>query len=445
MRIIVTKLGDRIVNELSQELTNQDINYLPDSMNINKSSISVKTNKNNLKNQNSKNKNLTQNFFLTISQNNKENTDDAIINENAKLNFSQLEFTNKPNLKGLACMNDINTIYEGKNSKKKSFRKSINFSANDEIINFSKSIIVKQKKLYLPKDIAEKYNTDEKYGYMLPDLNLNIISGSDKNEAYLNDNSKINNCNLKFFNSKNLKNNVNNRNYNLNSSSDTNIGNNIKNNQSQNYRKISNIHSYKQIPVIRDSLTLREIVRKSAQKDLANRLKAEDASKKRLKRITELEFRSDYTEASRYEKLPILFESEINIKDSALIKYINEKETISDLFLNKLKDSNKEKLKQANKICQVIFKEKEKKISAFKIHQAEILKKKEAQEAKHKKQLENMKKCLNNSSMILKDYNEKGLNKNIKRNIFEVDKNENNTNIDNVYDKINQFRKKKLY
>ncbi len=94
----------------------------------------------------------------------------------------------------------------------------------------------------------------------------------------------------------------------------------------------------------------------------------------------------------------------INATEIALIKYINGKEVISDLFLKKVQESSQEKKRKANKICQIVFEEKQKEKSANKLLQDKIQEKKEAEVSAYKTHLELMKSSLKDSSAILRGY-----------------------------------------
>lgn len=433
MRIIVTKLGNSMVNELSDEIykeyyenTNtmkvQNIqsyeaqikplhyNNNNNKNNQNKNKINNTINSNSTSNNiNINNSQLNETFFLTNINNNNNNEFPKTSRElessknlnkinRPDSNFSSnYKLINKPDFYS-KLNNSIQSKDKNKRNKKVRYAQSLDLSsANaEDILNISKSIIVKQKKLHLPKDLADKYNEDLSFGYMLPDLNQNILANSNSNRTKKQD--------------------ANYNNYNFNNNKFNSISSN-----NQYYRKISNFSRYTKSPAIEDSSSFREIIRQSAKAELAQRLKAADSARKRL---TENDFRSDFLEASRYQKLQSLMDSRVlKPSDKSLIKYINQKERISDLFLEKLKECSEEKRLRANKVCQIIFNRNEKEISARKRQVVKMLEQKENEEAQQKVYLERMQKCLEDSAVILKDYeNNNDVNKNKKKINFKSGK-----------------------
>jgi len=395
MRIIVTRLGNKFADELSSELKIED--YTNEN-NLNKKSVffdydfpvnNIQSNKLSFNNiispsENYNSSRQVNNFFLTNNKNidSKKNK----INHNYKFTNNNKSDNSKSNFQ------KISVKYNNQNTTRDKIHKtrlinSMESTIKPDLFNVSKSISIKQKKLYLPKNLQEKYNADHNYGYMLPDLNLNNVGNNQKNMiSYLNEddnNIQINNIENNEF-------------------SNNNFSPNMK------YKSTKSENQYK----IRESFKIKEILNKKSFDDLTKKLTIEDSVKNRLKRVDENNFRSDYLDFSRLEKFENILNLKIKANKVALIKYINEKENISDLFLKKVIESSEEKRTRANKICQIIFNKQEKEKSANKILIDKIQEKKEQEISLYKINLEKMKNNLKDSFHILKDYNNISLNNN---------------------------------
>jgi len=307
--------------------------------------------------------NKNDNCFLT-------NTKDIINNNdnNNQLDKNTQNFSNRIKI-------------ESKEKPRRSRKtKSMDFASNPNLFNNSKSIIIKQKKIVIPKLIAQKYNTDESYGYLLPDININNLAKTQKSS---NNNDSPNQSKDKRKLSAKLDNSLINQNNNNN-------GNISRNNETLQ---------------LRDSYTLKEIVNKNAYDQLLIKLQKNEEQKNRLKRVDENNFRSDYNESTKLEKFVRLMDSGIKSNEIALIKYINEKEEISDIFLKKVKESSEDKRIKANKICQIIFNVKMKEKLMNKIKLEKIQEKKEEESSLYKVYLEKMRNNLKDSSETLNNYN----------------------------------------
>ena len=309
MRILVTKLGVELVKIMSEELNEtMKIKKLKDQTFPGKSLHKSNREKSNSSNISPNNRNKSIHNYKPSKQNN-------LFNETLKKNDNS----------------------------------NINIDAEDLLI--SKHISINQKKIHIPKNVTEKYNSD----LILPDITINK-----------DDKSIIASMN--------------------------NFGQNSFGENRENYK-------------------FKEILNKTSYFELKNKIKKEKKINDRLSRVDENNFRTVYGEKNKLEKLDELLNSNINSNRFTLIKYINQHENISDLFLKKISEGKQEKIIKANKICQIVFHNKEKtEILNGKIKEKiEIKKNKEISD--YKSYIENMANNLKDFSSIMKGYNKPILNR----------------------------------
>jgi len=244
---------------------------------------------------------------------------------------------------------------------------------DEEDLENSKHIKVKQKKLHNIKNIAEKYNEESRTGFILPDLTINHTNFNNKNHLTNNTGFSI----LNNFNKTNT------------------FGWSNKNNT-----KLGRT----EMPEIKKDYTFREILNETAYINLKEKIRKEKKIKDSLSKIDETKFRSVYGEFDRAEKFEKMLDKTINANKVTLINYINQKEKISDNFIKKMGEGNDIKIMKANKICQVVFYNKEKnKLFNDKI-QERLLAKKNHEATEYKLNLENMGENLKETSNILNEY-----------------------------------------
>lgn len=311
MRILVTKLGVELVKIMSEELN--------ETMKIKK-----------LKDQTSPGKSL--------KKSNREKSNSSTIsphNRNKSINNS------KPSKQ--------NNFFN--ETLKKNDHSNINIDAEDLLI--SKHISINQKKIHIPKNVTEKYNSD----IILPDLS--VIKSKDEKSLI---------------------------------ASMDNFGQNSFGENRENYK-------------------FKEILNKTSYFDLKNKLKKEKKITDSLSRVDESNFRTVYGEKNKLEKLEDLLNSNINSNRLTLIKYINQHENISDLFLKKISEGKQEKIIKANKICQIVFHNKEKTEILNEKIKEKIVIKKNKEISDYKSYIVNMGNNLKDFSSIMKGYNKPILNR----------------------------------
>lgn len=344
MRILVTKLGDELVKEMSIE-HNETLHY--------------------------------RKIHQTYEQNQK------LLNQSQRLKSNSQSKSPKSSTVSFTNNNNNFNNKTNKNSKSKSrqFRKESSRSMQKKLdqesklildeddLQNSKRINIKQKRLQIPKYLTEKYNSDSRSGFILPNLTI----------GKLND-----------------------------------IANKTRNAGGTNYSELSYDYrsngenksgfGFSGMPESRANFTFREIINQNAIDELKRKLKKEKRIEDALSRIDESKFRSVYGEQDRAQKFEDLLDKTINANKITLIKYINDKQKISDNFIKKICESDDEKIMKANKICQIVFHNKEKEQLLNDIIKERMRLKKNKETSEYKIDLEQMGETLKDFSVILNDY-----------------------------------------
>lgn len=378
MRILVTKTGDDIVKELSDEYHE---------------TLQMKK--------------LTENYELLrkMSQTNrasaKSNSNSKSPKSNKNNNNNAIAITNANNHR--ASRNNSNS--KNMQSKKNEFLKNTmdkkieldnkEFIDNEDLLN-AKKILIKQKRLHIPKNLTEKYNMDNTLeGTILPDLTINKSPHS-RNISVIKQN-----------NLHNINNNLSNFNSYMRSTGINLLANHNNSHKNQHFAGSSYSNGKNSKNASSNHYIFREIISEKAVKDFNKKLEKEEKSRQAMSRVDESNFRSVYGQLNKKEKFEKLLNSTINANKATLIKYINQKQNISDVFIKKINDSSEDKIIKTNKICQMVFHEQEKiKLLNDKINEKiESQKKKELGE--YKINLEQMGETLRDFSSILNDYSSK--------------------------------------
>lgn len=234
----------------------------------------------------------------------------------------------------------------------------------------SKKISIKQKKIYIPKNLTEKYNEDERQGLILPDLTINLTINQEKNVNKLGKNNYES-----FFNRKN-------KTYN------STLQNNNNNNS--------------ETP--RNKYLLREIVQPQTYTNLKNKLQKEQIITDKCSKIDESKFRSTYGELNKVQQLDKLLENPINSNKISLMRYINQKKDLSNTFIKKIAECSEDKRSKANKICQIIYHNKDKENMMNERIKEKIEDRKNKDDSKYKYDLKQMGETLKDFSSIISEY-----------------------------------------
>lgn len=313
MRILVTKLGDELVKVMAEE-------------NMTATKFNMTT----------ENKQFTDSKNLTIPQTHTRNKSN-ISNKNA-LNNS-MNKSNHSKLRG-----ELLNKLEQDQTK----------IASDDLIS-SKIISIKQKRLNIPKNVTEKYNSDNKASFILPSVTLPKFRET---------------INTNFSNSNNFI----------------------------NFNTTSGINS------VRSTFTLKDVLEDTTYIDLKKKLNADKKMKDRLSRIDETKFRSVYGEKNSIEKLDEMLERNINPDRINLINYLNKKKDVSDVLIKRLSEYSEDKINKVNKICQIVFfNEERSNIFKDRINER-IQAKKNRENTEYKTSIEEMGDNMKSFGNILKEY-----------------------------------------
>lgn len=314
MRILVTKLGDELVKVMAEE-------------------------------------NLTQTKFNTTAAENKAFPD------NKNLTIPPTHTRNKSNLSN---KNGLNTSMNKSNHSKlrgdllNKLEQDQTKVASDNLVS-SKVISIKQKRLNIPKNVTEKYNSDNKASFILPSVTLPKFRET----------------------------------INTNFSSTNNF---------MNFNTTSGMNS------VRSTFTFRDVLEDGTYKDLKKRLYADKKMKDRLSRIDETKFRSVYGEKNNLEKLEEMLCKNVNPDRINLINYLNKKKDVSDVLIKRLSEYSEDKINKVNKICQIVFFNEERS-QIFKERIGERIQAKKNQEnTEYKTSIEEMGDNMKGFGNILKDY-----------------------------------------
>jgi hypothetical protein len=105
----------------------------------------------------------------------------------------------------------------------------------------------------------------------------------------------------------------------------------------------------------------RELLSETAICNMKNSLKNKNSIKAKNSRIDENKFRTIYRTKSDSEKLgEMLGNIQIHLENMNLIKYLNEKNEITEQFVNRLSCIDEDEQGKLNKFCQLYFKKKDK-------------------------------------------------------------------------------------
>jgi len=227
--------------------------------------------------------------------------------------------------------------------------------ASEDLVS-SKVISIKQKRLNIPKNVTEKYNSDNKSGFILPSVTL------PKFRETINSNFSNTNNNFSNFN--------------------TTAGMNS----------------------VRSNYTFRDVLDDNTYVDLKKKLNFDKKMKNRLSRIDETKFRSVYGEKNNIEKLDDMLAKTINPDRINLINYLNKKKDVSDVLIKRLSEYSEDKINKVNKICQIVFFNEERSQIFKERIKERILAKKTRDNTEYKTSIEEMGDNIKNFGMILKDY-----------------------------------------
>lgn len=212
----------------------------------------------------------------------------------------------------------------------------------------AKEVQIKQKKVSMPKNVTDRYNTDTK----------NIISTK-----------IITNSTLPIKKTE------------YNSTIDSNSAN-----------------------TARLKFPIKDILTDTSYKNLKSNLIKEKILKDKNARIDDTKFRTIYENKNYIEKLEQKLAREINPDRINLIKYLNEKKNISEVLINKLYQYDEEKINRVNKICQIVFHDEERSKMYQGLLNERLIVMKNKKKVDYKNSIETMGREMKGIASILKGY-----------------------------------------
>lgn len=216
-------------------------------------------------------------------------------------------------------------------------------------LNTSKELNVKQKKLQIGKPLADTYIKDQssqQTNFILPTLNL-----TKKSDSVI-----------------------------LDSNAQSTIG---------------------------TKYVIKDVLNEESYKFLKDNHIKQKKMKDRLSRIDETKFRTVYVEKNYLEKLDEKLKNKIDPDKLNLLKYLNERKQIGEIFLDKIITSDEERINKLNKICQIVFHNEENAelMNGIIKEKLKIFKNKE--KIQYKTKIESMGENIENINLLLKNYDKK--------------------------------------
>lgn len=219
-----------------------------------------------------------------------------------------------------------------------------------------KMIEIKNKKLSIPKNIAEKYNEIRlEETSLLPVLHQKIGKMSPNRSP--NKNSNLNYSSFKGY-SGNL----------FESNEDNNYGSNVQNTKSINNNETMDTDPSMKMPVslkmrvdpedefMRTSYKMKEIIPDKAIDNIKNHIISDVKMKNRLTNVMQTNFRTPFlTPDDRLIDIEEALDKKIKSDKANIIQYLNSKSCLSPKFIQSLSNYDEEKIVRLNKVCQRVF------------------------------------------------------------------------------------------
>jgi hypothetical protein len=218
-----------------------------------------------------------------------------------------------------------------------------------------KVIEIKNKKLSIPKNIAEKYNEIRlEEPSLLPILNQKFDKNSSRGNPNQNQNSNSNKYNPK--NSSDLF------------EAEKTYGTNIQNTKSFNDHETMDTDPSMKMPMslnvkvdkdydfMRTSYKMKEIISDKAIDKIKSHIISEVKMRNKLTNVMQNNFRSPFlTPNDKLMDMEEALDKKIKSDKANIIQYLNSKNCLSPKFVKSLSNYDEEKIVRLNKICQRIF------------------------------------------------------------------------------------------
>jgi hypothetical protein len=153
--------------------------------------------------------------------------------------------------------------------------------------------------------------------------------------------------------------------------------------------------------------SIKDVINEESYKFLKTNYVKQQIMKDRIARIDETKFRSVYFEKKNFEKLEEKLNHKLSPDKLNLLKYLNERKQIGEIFLDKIITSDEERINKINKICQIVFHNEENAELAKGIIKNKLKILKNNEKIQYKSKIESMGKNIENLSIVLKNYDKK--------------------------------------
>lgn len=212
-------------------------------------------------------------------------------------------------------------------------------------------IEIKNKKLSIPKNIAEKYNEIKLEEHsLLPNLNQKF--GKNSTKKFSNQNQKSNG-----------------RGYSTNIfEGQDGYSTNIQDTKTIGDNETMDTDSSMKMPVslkvkvdqgddfMRTSYKMKEIISDKAIENIKNNIISDVKMKNRLTNVKQTNFRTPFlTPNAKLVDIEEALDKKIKSDKANIIQYLNSKNSLSPKFIKSLSDYDEEKIVRLNKICQRVF------------------------------------------------------------------------------------------
>lgn len=259
-----------------------------------------------------------------------------------------------------------------------------------EELHASKEIQIKQRKLNIPKNVTERYNmtSDSKNNSLTKILPMPLMIKKD-----------------------------------------------LETLDHANYAGTMNSTS----PQIRNKFTIKEVLNETSVKFLKTNYIKDKRMKDKLSRIDETKFRSNYECKNFLEKLDEKLKRKINPDRINLIRYLHDKDQVSEVLIKKIADYDEEQINKVNKICQIVLHNNERSKLFKDIIEEKLTALKNKEKIEYKSYIENMGKNMQGFSSVLQNYEKKVNNKEKYRDIHNdmVKNHWQKNNVDRIARKTN--------
>jgi hypothetical protein len=149
---------------------------------------------------------------------------------------------------------------------------------------------------------------------------------------------------------------------------------------------------------------LREIFQKTAIDNLKNEIVFTNRLRDKLSKVDEKNFRSLYVSKTKLNILDEKLNHEVNFDKMNLIKYLNQKERISEKLVDKIKTADETKESKINKICQIVFQKDEDYNNFNQTLKHNIQNSKNKEKVEYKAELNRMGNCLKTFTSVFNRY-----------------------------------------